>query len=882
MAQPVNEKLVDYYCCPAEFAEFSVVGDLSQDSGYFQLGASGVVCYGRSSSGSRADLPLAPLYDTLADVEIIGSVPRLPFDPAEVVENLRLERYVGVADGGKKFASHPWGRNTYYAFRNFLPASWRRTIQKRYFRGWEKLIFPKWPVDRSVEWIMETLMALALKARGLEKIPFIWFWPDGLQSCVIVTHDVETLSGRDSCSALMDLDDSFGIKSSFQIIPEGRYPVSEELLNSIRRRGFEINVHDYNHDGRLYAGRGQFLRRAQRINEFARSFGATGFRSGSLYRNLDWYDAFEFSYDMSVPNVAHLEVQRGGCCTVMPYFIGRILELPLTTTQDYSLFYILGKNSIETWRTQIDLIIEKHGLASFNVHPDYLVERKALQGYTNLLQYLSGIRSERRFWMAVPREVDRWWRQRSEMRLVKQENGWRIEGNGSERARIAYASLSDNRLVYSVGRATETGIAKRAPAEADSPFYAIEVEGLRNARCEVSRAPQSHIYHQIGALITGADYRGLGVVRSLGRRGIPVCVLKRPGHRIAAVSKYVRSSEVWPPGDEAQRVDFLLDLAERKALKGWVLIPTDDEAVGLVARHHDILAKEFCLTVPKWEKLSWGCDKRQLNKLARELKVDQPWTVFPRDREEIAQLQCSFPVIVKPALREVYNPLTAAKAWRVDDRPSLIARYDEARSMMAPELIMIQEVIPGWGEAQFSYAALCQDGRPLASVVARRTRQYPMDFGRFSTYVETIDDPGVVQPSLRLLEAARYTGLVEVEFKRDPRDGRLKLLDVNPRVWGWHTLGSRVGVDFSYLLWRMVRGEAVPEVHGGPGARWIRMNTDFPVAILEIMRGRLTLGDYLRSLRRPFESAIFATDDLLPGVLETPRLAYLFLRRLLP
>ena len=167
-------------------------------------------------------------------------------------------------------------------------------------------------------------------------------------------------------------------------------------------------------------------------------------------------------------------------------------------------------------------------------------------------------------------------------------------------------------------------------------------------------------------------------------------------------------------------------------------------------------------------------------------------------------------MIIKPALREAYNPLTAAKAWRVDDRRSLIARYDEACSMMAPELIMIQEVIPGWGEAQFSYAALCQDGRPLASVVARRARQYPMDFGRFRTYVETIDDPGVVEPSVRLIEAARYTGLVEVEFKRDPRDGRFKVLDVNPRVWGWHTLGSRVGVDFSYLLWRMVPWRSSP------------------------------------------------------------------------
>ncbi len=868
MAPRIAEKLTDFYRCPGEFAEFAIAGNFSEESGYFRFGPN-AVCYGQSSSGFRDKLPGNCLYDILTDVKIVGSVPSLSFDPAEVIENLRFERYIAAANGSREPSSHSWRRSTYYAFRDILPASWRRAIQRRYFRGWEKLPFPTWPVDLSVECVTETLMALSLKAHGIQRIPFIWFWPDGLESCVIMTHDVETLAGRDSCADLMDLDDSFGIKASFQVVPMGRYPVPEEFLTTIRRRGFEINVHDYNHDGRLYAEREEFLRRAQQINEYARRFGAAGFRSGSLHRRLDWYDAFEFSYDMSVPNVAHLEVQRGGCCTVMPYFIGKILEIPLTTLQDYSLFYILGKNSIETWKTQLDLIIEKHGLASFNVHPDYLVQENARKGYTNLLKYLAQTRSKRRLWMTLPGEVDRWWRQRSEMRVMKEADGWRIEGKGKERARIAYASLCNGQLTYTIEEAGASPIILEKKDLARPSRPVIAPAGLGN-------------YDQVGALITGADYRGLGVARSLGRRGIPFLLLKRPSHYLAAVSKYAHNSEVWPLGDESQDLDFILDLAERKGVKGWVLIPTDDAAVGLVARHHDVLAKQFCLTTPPWEKLSCFCDKRQLNKIGRELNVDQPWTVYPRDREEVTQLRCSFPVIIKPALREAYNRLTTAKAWRVDDRASLIARYDEACSMMAPELVMIQEMIPGWGEAQFSYAALCQDGRPLASVVARRARQYPMDFGQFSTYVETIDDPGVVEPSVRLLEAARYTGLVEVEFKRDPRDGRFKVLDVNPRVWGWHTLGARVGVDFSYLLWRMVRSKAVPEVHGGPGARWIRMSTDLPIAILEIMRGRLSFGDYLRSLRTPFECAVFATDDPLPAMLEMPRLVYLFLRRLFP
>ena len=385
---------------------------------------------------------------------------------------------------------------------------------------------------------------------------------------------------------------------------------------------------------------------------------------------------------------------------------------------------------------------------------------------------------------------------------------------------------------------------------------------------------------QIGALVTGADYRGLGVVRSLGRRGIPVWVLRRAGHRLAAASRYARNSTPWPAGTEAQGVEFLLDLANRQGLKGWVLVPTDDEVVNLVARHHGALSKQFCLTVQPWEQLRWACDKRLLNNLAQDLRIDQPWTVCPRNREEVSRLACTFPVILKPALREEFNPLTVAKAWRVDDRESLLERYDEACSMMSPDLIMVQEVIPGWGEAQFSYAAVCRNGRSIASLVARRTRQYPMDFGQFSTFVETIDDPGVVEPSVRLLEAARFTGLVEVEFKRDPRDGRFKVLDVNPRVWGWHTLGSRVGVDFTHLLWQMVRGEAVPETHPKAKASWIRLNTDLPVAMLEIARRRLSLPDFLRSFRNPIESAVFAADDPLPGILEMPVLAYFFCKRI--
>ena len=131
------------------------------------------------------------------------------------------------------------------------------------------------------------------------------------------------------------------------------------------------------------------LRRAQRINAYGREYEAKGFRAAVLYRNLDWYDALEFSFDMSVPNVAHVDPQRGGCCTVMPYFVGDILEIPLTTIQDYALFHLLNEYSLDLWKAQTALIMEKNGLVSFIVHPDYVIEKRAQDIYRDLLAFLA-------------------------------------------------------------------------------------------------------------------------------------------------------------------------------------------------------------------------------------------------------------------------------------------------------------------------------------------------------------------------------------------------------------------------------------------------------------------------------------------------------------
>jgi D-aspartate ligase len=385
----------------------------------------------------------------------------------------------------------------------------------------------------------------------------------------------------------------------------------------------------------------------------------------------------------------------------------------------------------------------------------------------------------------------------------------------------------------------------------------------------------------IGALVMDADYRGLAVVRSLGRQGIPVWVLQHGDQLLATLSRYNRRTLHWPSQDEEENVNFLIQLAERENIRDWLLFPTGDEGAALVARHHQKLSEHFQLTTAPWDVLQWLYDKRLTYRLAEKIGVNHPWTLYPANRNEVAASNCPYPVILKPAYRTSFNRFTAAKAWRVDNLEQLLARYDEAKTLVDPGALIIQEVIPGGGEAQFSYTALCREGQPVASLTARRVRQIPMDFGRASTFVETVDDVATSLTAARLLQALRYTGIAEVEFKRDPRDGKLRLLDINPRVWGWHSLCGSAGVDYPYLLWLLTVGEPIPGTKAAIGVRWVRMTTDAPTAIREIFHGRLSVRDYLRSLRSPLSTAIYASDDPLPGVLEIPLLAYLLGKRAL-
>lgn len=442
--------LLDRYRCPEEFLDFELADPLSADPGYFRFGHE-AICYGRTSTGYRAPDADALLYSTLRDLQTSGSTLRLPFNPTEVIDNLRLERYARRAKPSEWNWRQRFLRDVYYVLRPYLGAGIRGYLKRVYAGGWRSVVFPRWPVDTTVERLCEALLLASMKAKGVDRVPFIWFWPRGATSSVVMTHDVEDRPGYGFCRSLMEIDEACGIKASFQLVPENRYKIEDDLLREIRERGFEVNIQDLNHDGYLFADRQDFLCRAAKINRYAKLYGAKGFRAAVLYRNPDWYGSLDFSYDMSVPNTGHLDPQHGGCCTVMPYFIQNVLEIPLTTTQDYMLFHLLRDYSPELWKSQTDIILRKRGLINFLVHPDYVVEERARKVYRELLSWLRALATREHLWFALPGEVDEWWRARSKMTLMNRGGMWRIEGAGADQAVIAFAKDAGDGIEYEIG-----------------------------------------------------------------------------------------------------------------------------------------------------------------------------------------------------------------------------------------------------------------------------------------------------------------------------------------------------------------------------------------------------------------------------------------------
>jgi predicted ATP-grasp superfamily ATP-dependent carboligase len=387
------------------------------------------------------------------------------------------------------------------------------------------------------------------------------------------------------------------------------------------------------------------------------------------------------------------------------------------------------------------------------------------------------------------------------------------------------------------------------------------------------------LQHGIGAVVLGGDFHGLGIARSLGRHGVPVCVIDDE-YSIARYSRYTTSALSAPTlRRQDATVDFLLEAVHRHPLKGWVLFPTRDEHVAAVARHRAQLIDWYRVPTPDWDSVKWAWNKWNTYRLAGTLGIPIPRTWCPQSLDDLDAIDAEFPLCVKPAVKEDFFYATKAKAWRANDRSELRTLFASASRHVAGNEVLVQEIIPGGGDQQFSSCVFVKDGMVVASLEAKRHRQHPAEFGRAATFVETIDCPALLEPTTRFLRAMNYYGLAEIEYKLDPRDGRYKLLDVNARTWGFHALGPSAGVDFSYLLFADQIGEPVAVSRGRPGVGWIRMVTDVPTSLGGIIAGRYDVRTYLKSLRDFSTESVYSRDDIMPTLVELVLLPYLAVKR---
>lgn len=384
---------------------------------------------------------------------------------------------------------------------------------------------------------------------------------------------------------------------------------------------------------------------------------------------------------------------------------------------------------------------------------------------------------------------------------------------------------------------------------------------------------------QNGAVVIGGDFQGLGIARNLAPLGIPVIIVD-PEFCIGRFSRSVRKYYKCPPlTDNEAFVRFLERLAIEKKLDRWVIYPTTDRAVFTLSQFRDRLSKYYLIPTPEWQITKFAYDKKLTYQLAQQANIPVPKTIFADNIEQLSQLSLDFPVILKPTIKENFFPITKRKAIRVNNQEKLLKAYKYMNSIIDASEIMIQELIRGGPNNLYSFCCLFSDGIAKGKLIAKRQRQHPMEFGNATTFAFTCEVPEIEEFSIRILKEMGYYGLSEVEFMYDDRNGKYKLLEINPRTWGWHTLGAAAGVNFSELLFADINNEPVCVNSFEKNVKWVRLVTDVPIVISEVCKGRLSLADYVNSLKGKKEFADYSGKDPIPFIIEVLLGPYFYYKR---
>jgi hypothetical protein len=366
----------------------------------------------RAASVAEGDEELARFNDTYGTAYSVRRDAErqkvfLPFSLGEAFHNYVSEAWRPSVRQRRLSASQ---LNAFYRVKRFVPRQ-AQLAGRRLLMRWQGIPdFPSWPLDRSVAKLVRLYARCLLSATGRTEARFRWFWPSDYRAALILTHDVESEEGLRLATELADLEEERGLRSSFNLVASD-YPIDHGIVRELRQRGFELGVHGVHHDRSMFSSRAAFDAQQPVVRRTAAELGAEGFRSPATHRVFEWLADLPVAYDCSIPHADPFEPQPGGCCSIWPFFIGEVLELPYTMPQDHTLFTLLRHRSPELWVNQMDAIEAEFGLVQCVSHPDpgYLgdSEKRALYA-----EFLDVIATRTTLWKALPREVSGWWRER--------------------------------------------------------------------------------------------------------------------------------------------------------------------------------------------------------------------------------------------------------------------------------------------------------------------------------------------------------------------------------------------------------------------------------------------------------------------------------------
>lgn len=315
-------------------------------------------------------------------------------------------------------------KSAYYALRPLLPRHIQIFLRRIYSRVQSRALFPHWPIEEILVSHMESEMKRLAQVCGQSKIPFVGYWPEGYNWSLVLTHDVESSVGVANIKNVIEIEKTYGFRSSWNFVPE-RYPFDRNILDWLVGEGFEVGVHGLKHDGKLFSSHQVFQSRLKRIHNYMSNWGAEGFRSPATHRRYEWMPELQFLYDSSFPDTDIYEPQPGGCCWCFPYFIQQLLELPITLPQDHTLLEILGNQDFSNWYKKIEWLRAKNGMALLILHPDYVTDRGRLKLYE---QFLIKMSADSSMWNPLPKQLASWWKDRDASRITVSDSQYEIAG----------------------------------------------------------------------------------------------------------------------------------------------------------------------------------------------------------------------------------------------------------------------------------------------------------------------------------------------------------------------------------------------------------------------------------------------------------------------